>query len=1094
VALMLLLPTLLLLPNTSANRIHIAPRPIFKVLKLSTTHFQDFNSSPIPVFSRAAGFAVSLPLSKLVPKERPSESMRFGKVETNEERSEKIISPPLSGYVDLERFLPEQDTETAPALVNMPSTLINFEGLSNQDNADVAAIRAYVFPPDTVGDVGPTQYVQATNLLFRVFDKTGVPLTDKAPISSLFSELGPPCSAADDGDPIVLYDSLADRWIITQFMVSGALPFSQCFAISQTADATGSYYLYRFTMPNQKFNDYPKFGVWPDGYYLSNNQFNLAGTAFLGVGAFAFDRAKILAGDPSAGYIYFDLQPTHPRARGMLPSDADGLNPPPAGAPNVFAYFNANEFAGDAGDSLRLFDFHADFTQPANSTFRERRESPLPVAPFNPLNPVGFDDIEQPPPSGPSSSLDSISDRLMYRLQYRNFGAYEALTTNHTVNVGTGNTLVTHQAGIRYYELRRSLPTGAWTVREQATFAPDAHNRWMGSAAMDNQGNLAVGYSISSTQVSPGIRYAGRLANDPPGGLFQGEASLLEGTGVQTNNGSRWGDYSSMSVDPVDDCSFWYTQQYYETTDISPGTIPFGVNWQTRVGSFKFPGCARPAQGTLQVNVTDCSSGLAVQGVAVSVDRTLFSSSHSSGFTETRLAPGDHFVSVAKDHYLAGAETQVSILDGETTVLNVCVHPLPLINSSGATLSNESCLPRNAAIDPGERVTVNFRFHNIGAGRTANLVATLQPTGEIIGPSRPQSLGEVKPNETVGRDFSFTASGSCGDSITALLQLQDGEMDLGTFPFTFSLGPTPLTQGFDNVSAPTLPENWVASQGANPIGFGPWASSNSGAPSPSALSLPNAAFTRDPNNVLDNRLDSPRLLISAPAQLSFQHNFVLEENTPTIAFDAGVLEISINDEPFTDIIEAGGSFVQGGYNKIGVDPSFANPLPPERPNWSGNSNGFITTIVNLPQAAIGKSVVFRWRMCSDNSVSGDGWRVDNIKVTESSCLTFCHTVRLIVATTLTRVDNTTIRLVYRLQNIGSLPAQNIVLLNARLGAGAGAPLPQELRDLSPGEYSEFHELSYANSSAALPGTISILGLSGTYTGGTFSSFKRVVVP
>ncbi|HEV2885006.1 MAG TPA: hypothetical protein VGW36_09120, partial [Pyrinomonadaceae bacterium] len=433
------------------------------------------SESPTPVVSQAVAFAVSEPVSEMEEKTELSESMRRGKVETNQESPEKNVSPPFSGHEDFDAAISSQAPSTSPAI---PSPASNFEALSNQDNATHPALLVFVNPPDTVGDVGPTQYVQATNLLFRVFDKTGVPQTAPQPISALFAGLGAPCSNTDDGDPIVLYDSLADRWIITQFMVSGAAPLSQCFAISQTGNAAGAYYTYRFVMPNAKFNDYPKFGVWPDGYYWSNNQFNLAGTAFLGVGVFALDRAKLLAGDPTASYIFFDLETTISNARSMLPSDADGLNPPPAGAPNVFSYFNANEFVGET-DSLRLYEFDADFANPMSSTFTQRPESPVAVAAFNPLTPTGRDDIEQPPPSGATTALDAIGDRLMHRLQYRNFGAYESLITNHTVNVGTGTTLATHQAAVRYYELRRTLPGGSWTVNEQATHNPNTDNRWM---------------------------------------------------------------------------------------------------------------------------------------------------------------------------------------------------------------------------------------------------------------------------------------------------------------------------------------------------------------------------------------------------------------------------------------------------------------------------------------------------------------------------------------------------------------------------------------------------------------------------------------
>ncbi len=375
----------------------------------------------------------------------------------------------------------------------IPATTVNFEG---QSIFDTMALGQGFFPPDTVGDVGPDHYVQMVNSTFRIFDKTGTPLIQTTSIGALFGSIPGACAGNEDGDPIVLYDSYADRWLLSEFCTVANPNNHQLIAISQTPDPTGAYFLYDFMMPNNKFNDYPKFGVWPDGYYMSDNQFNQAGTAFLGAGAFAFDRAKMLAGDPTASFIYFDLEPLDPSIGGILPSDADGLTPPPAGAPNVFAYFIATEFA-DASDGIRLFDFHADFATPANSTFTERAGSPLAVAAFDPRTPPGRDDIEQPPPANNATmALDSISDRLMHRLQYRNFGTHESLVVSHTVNVGTGTTLALHQAGVRYYELRKT-GMGAYAVNEQASYAPDTVNRWMPSAAMDHEGNLAIGYSVS---------------------------------------------------------------------------------------------------------------------------------------------------------------------------------------------------------------------------------------------------------------------------------------------------------------------------------------------------------------------------------------------------------------------------------------------------------------------------------------------------------------------------------------------------------------------------------------------------------------------
>ncbi len=265
--------------------------------------------------------------------------------------------------------------QSAPGPQAIPAPLASFEGINNQENATVVGL--YVVPPDTVGDVGPNHYVQAVNLLFRVFDKSGTSLLGPLPMSSLFANLGGICSTTDDGDPIVLYDPLADRWLLTQF--ADASPAHQCVALSRTGDPTGAWFLYDFTMPNAKFNDYPKLGVWPDGYYMRRQP----APGLPGRGVFAFDRAKMLEGDPSAGYIYFDLDSADPTIGGLLPSDVDGLTPPPAGAPNVFAYFTATEF-GDAQDGLRLFSFHADFANPGASTFDERPESPIAVASFDP--------------------------------------------------------------------------------------------------------------------------------------------------------------------------------------------------------------------------------------------------------------------------------------------------------------------------------------------------------------------------------------------------------------------------------------------------------------------------------------------------------------------------------------------------------------------------------------------------------------------------------------------------------------------------------------------------------------------------------------
>ena len=270
-------------------------------------------------------------------------------------------------------------------------------------------------------------------------------------------------------------------------------PFRQMVAVSKTGDPLGGYYAYEFVMPNVKLNDFPKFGVWPDGYYMSTDEY--LGADYVGAGAFAFDRKKMLAGDPSASYVYFNLQvPISPRRRGLLPADLDGLRLPPAGAPNVFASYTATEY-GDPQDALRLYDFHADFNDPFASTFTERAESPLAVAAFDPTSPEGRADIAQP---APGERLDSQSDRLNYRLAYRNFGTHESLVVNQTVRMSP--VASAYRAGVRVYELRKS--GAAYAVAQQATLGDPDSSRWIASAAQDNQGNLAIQYNFGPTSRS----------------------------------------------------------------------------------------------------------------------------------------------------------------------------------------------------------------------------------------------------------------------------------------------------------------------------------------------------------------------------------------------------------------------------------------------------------------------------------------------------------------------------------------------------------------------------------------------------------------
>jgi hypothetical protein len=435
----------------------------------------------------------------------------------------------------------------------MPTPILTFEGISVTTSACQCA------PPDTNGDVGPNHYVQTVNAAYQVFDKNGASIQAARNINTIFTGFGGPCEMRNDGDPIVLYDSMADRWFINQF--TAAPPYYQCTAVSTTPNPTGSYYRYAFFMSATDIYDYQKYGVWPDGYYMTANVFANAQT-YLKPAAIAFDRTAMLAGQAAT---FQEFNPGNFYGN-ILPSDMDGTTPPPAGSPNYFATISGSN------NRFRLWKFHVDWANPAMSSFTGPTN--LITAPYDPNLCGGGPCVPQ---QGTTNRLDTLGDHPMFRLAYRNFGTHESLVTNHTVDVGGD------QSGIRWYEVRS--PDASPFIYQQGTYAPDTTHRWMGSAAQDRDGNLAIGYSASRLTMFPAIRYAGRLATDPLGVLAQGEATLFQGTGSQTGT-SRWGDYSAMVVDPTDDCTFYYTTEYFAPSG------PF--NWRTRVGKFSFPSCGQP--------------------------------------------------------------------------------------------------------------------------------------------------------------------------------------------------------------------------------------------------------------------------------------------------------------------------------------------------------------------------------------------------------------------------------------------------------------------------------------------------------------------
>jgi hypothetical protein len=477
----------------------------------------------------------------------------------------------------------------------------NFEGLSNLDNFNVFGFR--VNPPDPVGDVGPAHYVEMTNLAVAVFDKQGNRLAGPIAIGDLWAGFPVEDCTDPSGDPIVLYDQLVNRWILSQFTTRGAPFYYNCVAVSKSPDPTGEYYRYAFMTQadviegTYYFPDYPKYGVWTDSYLMTTRDFGDAGG--YGISVYALEKFKMISGNPNARAVQFFLDssivPLELIGDGLLPADIDGRRRPQAGVPAPVLGSQDDDYTyGALRDALNVWELTVLWNSKPAAALTLAAQ--LPVAEFDSSFPCGPSRgcLPQPGVSNNDQWLDVLSyrQRVTHRLAYRNFGGFETMVTNQSVEAKPGI------AGVRWYEVRRV--NGVYSVYQQGTYSPDNVNRWMGSAAMDRDGNIAIGYSVvDGVSVYPGIRYTGRIAGDTLGEMTLAEETIINGTGVQTTTNSRWGDYTSLNVDPTDDCTFWYVNEYYEVSGLPlplppPPLPPPGTTapWQTRIASFKLPGCS----------------------------------------------------------------------------------------------------------------------------------------------------------------------------------------------------------------------------------------------------------------------------------------------------------------------------------------------------------------------------------------------------------------------------------------------------------------------------------------------------------------------
>jgi hypothetical protein len=628
---------------------------------------------------------------------------------------------------------------TAPPLV-APATLHNFDGVGSGFTGPQGTFTVNAAPPDPDGDVGPNHYVQIVNTDIAIFNKSGTVLHGPVPTNTLWSGFGNGCATNNDGDGTVVYDPIADRWIIAQFSVSST-PYLYCIAVSQTGDPTGAYNRYSFSYND--FPDYPKLAVWPDAYYVTFNMFDSTGTIFVGGEVCALDRTRMLSGQ-AANQQCFSAGPSF---GGLLSGDLDGARLPPAGAPNPVLALGA------VGNQLAYWKLHVDWANPANSTFSG--PTTLGTAAFSEACGGGT----CIPQSGTSQRLDSLGDRLMFRLAYRNFGDHEALVANHSVSAGS-------RVGVRWYEVRLDSQHNP-SIFQQGTYAPDGNYRWMGSIAMDQNGDMALGFSESSGSLHPEIHYTGRLSGDTAGVMTQGEGTIINGAGSQTgSNLSRWGDYSAITVDPSDDCTFFYTNEYI------PANGAF--NWRTRIGSFKFPGCGAVVANDFSIAANPSSVSVTQGGSAPSTISTTVTS--GAGQTVTLSASGlpmSANASFAPNPINAGSSSTLTLSAGASTPPGTYTITITGTGTS-ATRSTSVSFTVTAPTGGGGIVDGGFETGDLGGWTSTGSTAVVSPghTGNYaarVGSTSPGTDSSIAQTFTVpsgGGTLSFWYQVHCPDTIS----------------------------------------------------------------------------------------------------------------------------------------------------------------------------------------------------------------------------------------------------------------------------------------------------------------------------------------
>ncbi len=868
------------------------------------------------------------------------------------------------------------DSASTLAVSAFDDTIVNVDGLGFSG----------VNPSDTNGDVGNDYYIQSINNSSSsgviILNKSDGSIASQFVMDTIASGSGTGCGGGR-GDPVVLFDQFADngagqpkgRWVLTEFTST-----SFCVYISKTSDPLGTtsstWYIYEFTSATGGLPDYPKFGVWQDAYYVGANESNRQ---------YAFDRTNMLNGATARGYQVFTTVGLPGFGfQHMMPADADGETLPPSGSPGIFMRHRDGDYhdSGALPDVLEIWEFSTDFDTPSNSAIT----GPINIetSEFDThLGGTGFGDLSVPQPDG-ATNLFPLKQPLMWRVQHRTIDNKQYLVGNMVTDVD-GN----DYHGVRWWQLERAAATtnGGWTLKDEGTYTlNDGVHRWMASAAMDGDGNIALGYNTSSSSIYAGMRYAGRLKDDPPGTMPRGENSIIEGSA--SNSSSRYGDYTSLNVDPVDECTFWYTAQYNPTS-----------NWNTRVGSFKFEQCGC----LLSLDVINVTGAVANVDNNIQVswnDSTTAEITEYKVYRSTTMGTGYTQIAVVSDTSMGVGGSGSYTYDDPTVSDGTTYYYIVKASDGGSCLTTDS---NEVSATATGLCTLAPTFSGVAsATNDANASCSLTVNWPSASSQCPNGAGDIRYSVYRSTNSAFTPDPSTliisgvnslsYNDTDGLLQsdtdyyyivrsedLDNNLSDNNTvITSVFPTGPLTLLPFDENLdgyadTAAAVANGWSHIESIVETGIWRIESGDD-----NTTGTTNAFVSTDVDHTTDKSVITRQFSPTATTVLSFHHKFAFE-NT----WDGGVLEISIDNG--LNWIDLGPLMTNGNYN--GSLQSSPNPIS-GRPAWTGTLATY--TEVTVPLAAYDSQLVqVRWRSGSDASVGGGDWKVDDIIISNSGLFGMC---------------------------------------------------------------------------------------------------------